>query len=520
LIPSPVIGSRLINARYEFELNKNLRAGVTLEKDPGEELFRGSNRAGFDFNSLFIMMNNAGPVKSAIIGDYRLAFGQGLTLWNGAAPGKSSMPLSIVKRQDAVKAFTSNDENNFLRGMAGTVKYGPFNLSLFFSSKKHDANITDTLADRIYFSSFQGSGYHRTLAEIADEKAVNEMAFGGNLNFRSNVFKVGTTVVAWQFDKYLQAGDDISDIHKFSGRRLLNMGFDYSVTLKKLSLFGETSYGNSDWATLNGAIIHAGKYASFSMLYRRFVPGYFSLHSSAFSESSGDSNEEGFYTGVVLHPMAKLQVSAYADFYRFPWLKYNTSAPSSGSDYLVQVDYTVSDKMAMHLRIKYASDPEDRMQDTLMIAEIAESENTGIRYHIRYALNEQLIMQNRIEMVSSHPVSSAASRGFLFYHDAEFSFKKVPVVLDLRISLFNTGSYASRIYAYEQDMTSGYSFSPLYGKGCRSYIMIGYKIGKQTSLGIRWSNIYYFNKEEIGSGWDVIHSATKNDIKFRVSYRF
>ncbi|RPH73567.1 helix-hairpin-helix domain-containing protein, partial [bacterium] len=101
----------LFNAHYGYSLRNRVKAGITVEKDAGEQIFSGSNQ-GFDFTSAFIMLNDAGSIKSAVIGDYRLAFGQGLTLWSGTSPGKSSMPLSIVKRQDAIKTYTSNDENN------------------------------------------------------------------------------------------------------------------------------------------------------------------------------------------------------------------------------------------------------------------------------------------------------------------------------------------------------------------------------------------------------------------------
>ena len=96
------------------------------------------------------------------------------------------------------------------------------------------------------------------------------------------------------FDKYLEAGTGLKDVHDFSGKFLLNMGIDYSVTLKKMQLFGEASYGNHHFATLNGALLYANKYALFLFLYRNYSPGYFGLHSDAFSESSANANERNY----------------------------------------------------------------------------------------------------------------------------------------------------------------------------------------------------------------------------------
>lgn len=509
----------MMNLHYEFKLKNHVRAGFTVEKDPGENLFKESNRNGFDFNSGFVMIEQMGFLKTLIAGDYRLAFGQGLTLWSGAGAGKSSLALNTVKRQDSPKAFTSNDENNYFRGIAASTVYRNFTLSLFFSSKKRDANITDTLDGKVYFSSFQESGYHRTTAEIHDERSVRETMLGGNIHFRNSFMKVGATLVSCTFDKHMEAGDDPGDRNDFSGNYLMNAGLDYSLNYRKIQAFGEFSYGNEKFATLHGLLMHVNKYAAFSLVYRNFAPGYFALHSSAFSERADDSNEEGFYVGTVLHPVADISIAAYADFYRFPWLKYNTSAPSSGSDYLLQADYTPG-KVKMLLRFRAGSDPEDYTDVVSEIPVLTETRTSGIRYNIAYPVQKRLVMQNRIEVVKSNPEFSRASYGFMVYHDIAWIWHSLPLELDGRVAYFNTDDYSSRIYAYEQDLTAGFSFSPLYDEGLRLYLMAVYTPGKNMTVGIRYSRSQYFNKDELGSGADTILSDAKNDIKLRVSVKF
>jgi hypothetical protein len=68
-------------------------------------------------------------------------------------------------------------------------------------------------------------------------------------------------------------------------------------------------------------------------------------------------------------------------------------------------------------------------------------------------------------------------------------------------------------------MTGGFSFSPLYDKGLRSYIMATFDISPKLSGSVRFSNTYYFNKDIIGSGYDAIDASGRNDIKVRLSYR-
>jgi hypothetical protein len=507
--------------RYGFESSPHVKAGITVEKDPGEEFFKGTNRQGFDFYSAYLQISGIGTVRTILAGDFRLQFGQGLTLWNGSSPGKSALSLNIVKRQDAIRAFTGTDENDLFRGIAASAGSGKFVLTLFGSSKKRDANITDTLpSGKVCFSSFQESGYHRTASETADEKSVRETAFGGNLHFRNNWLKVGTTLVNYRFDKFWQKGDELKDLYDFQGTTLLNWGADYSASLNKIQLFGETSYGNRGWATLNGALFNMNKYASFSLLYRNFQSGYFSMHSEAFSEGSTDTNEKAFYAGTVIQPFSNWQVSAYADFFRFPWLRYRVNAPSSGSDYLLQVDYSPGKKTGMFMRLKVENDPLNENPDPQPLPEINSMNRTDLRVHGNWALSRRISMQNRVEIVWVRSDQYSSDRGLMLYQDVAFQPERIPMTFYFRLAWFDTDSYDSRIYAYEQDLSSGFSFSPLYSRGYRTYFMVRYEISHSLSCRLRLSQSNYLDKSFVGSGLDKINSSMRTEIKLQLSAKF
>lgn len=511
----------LYYARYAFESSRHIKAGITLENDPGEEFFAGNNPHGFDFYSAYAMVNNAGPVRTFLVGDYRLQFGQGLTLWNGSAPGKSSLSMNIVKRQEGIKAFTSADENDLFRGAAATAAYGKFVFTLFYSSRKKDANITDTMGSGIIcFSSFQESGYHRTASEIADEKSVRETAYGGNLHFRNNWLKAGATLVKYDLDKYHEKGDDPEDLYDFEGTGLLNWGIDYTATLHKIQLFGETSHGYHGWATLNGILFSMNKYASLSLLYRNFQPEYFTLHAAAFSEGSSNNNEEAFYAGTIIHPLPHWQVSAYADLYRFPWLRYRVNAPSSGSDYLFQADYAPGKKTSMFFRMHFEENPENEDASSLVIPRVISVKRTGLRYHISWELSSKFKFQNRVEVIRVKRDQAAPDKGIMVYQDVECHPFSVPVSFAFRIAWFNTGSYDSRIYAYEQDLSSGFSFAPLYMNGYRTYALIRYDISKSLSCRLRISQINYLGKESISTGLDKLQGSTRTELKLQLTARF
>ena len=55
-------------ARYRFRYSNKVSWGLTMEKDAGEEFFKGSQPDGFDFYSAHLFIRDFGRVKAAAIG--------------------------------------------------------------------------------------------------------------------------------------------------------------------------------------------------------------------------------------------------------------------------------------------------------------------------------------------------------------------------------------------------------------------------------------------------------------------
>jgi hypothetical protein len=214
--------------------------------------------------------------------------------------------------------------------------------------------------------------------------------------------------------------------------------------------------------------------------------------------------------------MAKVKISCYADFYKFPWLRYRLSAPASGSDYLIQADYSPSKHTEMYLRFKYESRPVDNpdLPDNAILPEISEQETSGIRYHISYNPASNLVMQNRIELSFVE-----RERGILVFQDIQYKLLEIPLHFDARLTWFNTGDYQTRIYAYEQDMRRGYSFTPLYDRGFRFYVMANYVLKQKMVIAAKFSNTLYGHRKTTGTGYDEVTSSSKSEIKIMLTIR-
>ena len=193
--------------RYTYNYRNKIRAGFVLEKDPGELFFTdkvsdtirsllGKNyRRGFDFFGFHLYAKDLGIVKAAALGDYQLAFGQGLTLWSGLSFGKASAGSSVMKQGRGVTPKASASEFAFMRGAAVTLGGGPFSGTVFYSNRLIDANVSvaDSLEGAELVSSLQETGYHRTIGELQDRHAIRQQVVGGHLAYAVAHFEVGYT---------------------------------------------------------------------------------------------------------------------------------------------------------------------------------------------------------------------------------------------------------------------------------------------------------------------------------------
>ena len=74
--------------KYQFNSQDKFLLAISGEKDAGEQFFRGAQKYGFDFYSGYLCLKDIGVLKKAVIGDFRLDFGQGLVMGSSLMSGK------------------------------------------------------------------------------------------------------------------------------------------------------------------------------------------------------------------------------------------------------------------------------------------------------------------------------------------------------------------------------------------------------------------------------------------------
>ncbi len=519
-----------VYTRYRFTAGNRVSVGFTVEKDQGEEFFKGSNKPdhwtepykGFDYYSGHVMVRGIGIAKTIVIGDYQIETGQGLALWSGLSFGKSNDVMGIKKNAAGIKPYTSVNENQFMRGVAIALGRKKFTTSLFYSSSHVDGNITltDTLDQVQAFSSFQESGYHRTPAELLDKNRIGRKITGLHAQYKTRRLDLGATAMYTRFSTELQRSTKPYNQYDFSGRDVTNVSVNYSYLYRNFHLFGETARSdNGGMATLNGVMFSMDPRVSLAVMQRYYARNYIALNASAFSES-GSSNEQGIYMGLLAKPARGWTISLYSDMFSYPWLRYLANNPSQGKEYLAQVNYTPNKKTDIYIRYKYTLKQANVTGDPAPIDYLVDKTQFNYRGNVSYKVSASIKLNSRVELSQYQKDVATASKGYLVFQDVTWKKMGSPLSLSARYALFDTDDYDSRIYAYESDVLYAYSIPAYYYRGSRTYVVAKYNIKRGIDVWLRMAQTYYYNRTTIGSGLDEIQGRAKTEVKAQVRFVF
>ncbi len=514
-------------SRYRFKSANNVSIGLTGSKDPGEEFFKGSQKNGFDFYSGHFYLNNIGIIKHLVVGDYQTSFGQGLTIGMGPAFGKTANVLGIKRPGYQFKPFTSVNESQFLRGFATTLNFKPLELSLFYSNKKLDANITtngDTTQaadDGNVVSSLQTSGLHNTPSLLADKKVFGEQILGGDITYRKRAFDIGIVGYAVNYKGALQQTFQYYNQFDFNGARNSVTGLHYSAVLRNINFFGENSISlNKGIGTINGMILSVDPKLGLVFAHRYYQKQFQNIYSNAFGEGSTPSNESGFYMGAEMKPNTKWMINAYADLFSSSWLRYNVNGPSAGNEVLAQVAWKPNKQTEIYFRIRQRNKQYNTTATVNDVKNLVTRTQTNYRINISHKMNAAWSLHSRFEEVVIQNENQPTQFGFLLFQDIIYQPHMSPFSFNVRYAIFNTDNFDTRIYAYENDILYYYSIPSYYYRGSRIYFNIRYQYKKWFDAWIKVGQWLYDNKTTVGSGNDLINANHKTDIRLQLRFSF
>lgn len=509
-----------IYSRFRVARASDFSIGFTVEKDAGEQIkWQPSNKyLGFDYNSFHIQTIKKGRAENLILGDFQAQFGQGLILGGGFGIGKGAETITTLRRSNTgFIPYTSINETGYFRGVAGSIRLAKsLSLHTLVARNWRDGTAsTDSTGSTL--SAISSSGLHRTATEISNRKAVLESNYGMVINYKKDNLEIGTIIHRTEFSIPISRNTTPYNQFYFQGKDNTNASIYLNYNIKNVSFFGEvaqtTGHGK---ALVIGSLASLTSSFDLALLYRSYERNFQTFYGNALSENSTVQNESGYYVGWKYKFDKQHTLAGYADIFQFPWLRYRGYAPSNGHEWLARYAYQPNKEVLLYLQVR----EESKIRNYTGDANLYQTENgfkRNLWINADFALNKQLSFKSRAQF-SSYSFNSSFTKGFAIVQDINFRFKKL--TFSARYALFDTDDYDNRQYVYERDVWLAFTFPFYNGVGIRNYVLVKYALNKKIDLWLRWSRIKYVDRDQIGTGSEMIDGHSANEVKFQARIRF
>ena len=505
------------NLRYKFRYTDKVYIGFTAEKDPGEPFFAGNNKKGYDYYSPYFYIRDFGKIRALALGNYRLNYGYGLVMNTDFNMGKTTALNTLLNRESGIKKHSSTDEYNYFQGIAGSIQLSEhFTADAFYSYRQMDG-----IVDNRFITSLKEDGYHRIPRDYEKKNSLTNQLIGSNIQYNGKNFELGLTAVYNFFNKVLNPTYRPYNKYYPRGSDFFNLGANYKFFLKKLTWMGEVAMDKDRRMAALNTLRYRPK-ANFQLIamHRFYDVAYQSMYARSVGEGSMVQNESGFYLGMEADELWYFKLTAYIDFFYFPWKKYQmTKNGTRGIDGVIQLDYSPTHELDMFIRYRYKNKFKDYNPaegDKITVPYIQQKG----RYQLTYSPNDELVLKTTADVVHNAYQHKDPSKGFLIKQSIGYKFPKLPLQLDASVALFKTDDYASRITVYEKSLLYSFSMPSFYGEGERFSFNTRYELNKHIVLQGKYACTHYRDREVISSGLEQIEGNLKSDLYFQVQFKF
>ena len=509
------LGPSVYNSvKYTFRYRDQLYAGGVAEKDAGEPFAALHNRYGYDYYSFYLLLQNCGRLKLLAVGNYRLSFGQGLVMSTDYLMGKTIYASSFNNRSTGIKKHSSTDEYNYFRGVATTVALTKrLSVSAFYSHRNMDGVVTDGEITSVY-----KTGLHRSRKEADKKNLLTSQLTGGNVSYQQNHIRLGLTGVYYVFNRPYEP--ELTGYSKYNihGNHFYNLGIDYAYRWRRFSFQGETAIGKQGWASLNRLQYSPVQDIQFMLIHRFYSYDYWAMYAHSFGEGSTVQNEQGYYVGLETTPFSHWRFFVSFDLFSFPWKKYRINKPSRGTDGLIQATFTPRTNLSMYLKYRYKQKERDLTgsKGTLTLPIFHHQ----LRYRLNYSLNDVFSSRTTLDYNHFHSQDRAATKGYQVTQMISSQLPWTRLFADVQGSYFCTDDYDSRVYVSEKGLLYTFYTPSFQGRGFRCAVRLRYELNKHWLFITKFGETIYLNRNEIGSGNDLIYGNKKADIQMQLRIKF
>jgi hypothetical protein len=478
---------------YKYNYKNQYKWGINVQKDAEEAWLTKNNLP--DYTSAYLLLKDLHWIKTIVLGDFQLQFGQGLVCNQTFKIGKTFAGINPEKVGSAITQHSSMAESGFMRGMAVEwdlttkamkKKRQSVRSITFISNKYEDANCTgDTV------SSILETGLHRTTNEIENQKALNVLSTGIHLMVSNEYLQMGLSILKWLLNKELVPAYTFYNQFALKGRQGLSSGFNFRTRLGSINWFGEFGLDRLlHRSIIVGLNCKPWSTVTLSILGRDYGNSYQSLFASAFGENKSVRNERGLYCASEWSALKNMSITGYYDVFSFPTASYRSDFPMWGmtAGLMFLQSFSSNTSIRFTLKEKFYTD-----NQTFLI----KKNNVQIRY--RWEV-ERWTLQTLINLnLLAETNSKTKEKGFSLSQSICFQTNNKRWKIQGMVTQFDAPEYETRLYIYEPSLAGNYSMPMLCGIGTRTVSVIEYHPSKFISLNFQFGNSsnLYQNSEKL-----------------------
>lgn len=466
-------------------------------KSAGEPLFFDQVSLHLELAHPYIVSEDV-QIRSLVLGDYSLSFGEGIAMQSGVLQMKSrDVILPAARRMAGGRSYLSSSAYRYFRGVTSTIDVGSFSITPFYSERPVDATLTDSGT----VSSVSYTGYHRTESELARRNSIRQESFGAHAGFdvvRGDASYLHISALGYKssYSKPLVMGDTLST--KFIGQDLsmYSLGSLYAAT--SFSLRGEFARSNSDAANAS-AVVLSGMALPFEsteivLQYRLLPENFISPFGSVFGDNADDGqNESGFYLGLRQR-LDEFTVQGYVDVSKRQEKAYDRSYMPSTQDYRLTFDYTSRAKLFFLELDSRLRTREDIARDSQNATYLYSGTKLSERFIVSYQVISELLLRGRVGYVH-YDEQTISDDGIAIGIQARY-YPLLSLMVEAGLGYYSTDSYDSRVYLNESDLPGAVSLTSVYGKGSRYYLLSRFTPLEGITLGVKVSGSVYEYRNE------------------------
>lgn len=506
-------GNALHHYQRAIYRSDNLSIGLIRHKRPGE---RAGGFAAPDGGPIHAALHDLGRLRTFVAGDYRVQFGQGLILGGAGVLGKGDDVIRSVNRGGAgVRPHTSTQAANAFRG-AGLTWGERLVVTAFWSRRPRTAAEADGDSIRLPMRSPS----YRTPTEVQRRYNTVQRSAGAHLSWHFRGGQIGAGGLHNRFDRPVQRGSGEWQLHDPQGHDASALSLDGRFTRGPVQLFGEAGRtGEGGLGLLAGVETMAGESTRLTLSWRRYGERFRPLFGDSFSEQSGPpGNEQGWYLGLDHRFSPSIRLRGYLDLFTFPGPRFRTRSPSHGSDWMgeLRVRLDRQTELILRLRRKERGEEIDLLTSGGETVRVQRPESRfGGRVQLKRQFHEGLRLRWRVEHVGARPAAGGHSTGWMGWQDVRVRPHRT-LTIDLRLTLFDTDGFDSRIYHFENDLLYAFTSTQLQDRGRRFYLLTSWRPVERVQLWFKAGATLFSGRDELGSGAERIDGNRRSEASLQM----